>query len=148
VVKKILTVGELLFEGMGKSSNNGFIKSIGMDGVTQVFSWTATVKGKGKAAGVEAMIMNTSKGRTPPKGLGTTKDQGVFRAVTGEMAVYKGMEIAKMVSDKGKSVGLWNFMTMAPKWDWMNETIMMVTVEAMDPMWMDFKISIYEMEMK
>lgn len=42
------------------------------------------------------------------------------------------------------SVGLWSFMTMAEKLSWLNDVIAVVTFEALDPMWQEFNITIYE----
>lgn len=140
----MLVLGQKLFEGKGKSGA-GFIKSVGMEGVSQMYSWTAQVKGVGgQAKGLECFIAVTAKGKTPPKGLGVAYDQGVFNTTTGEMAVLKGYDIAKMVEGKGKSVGLWSFMTMSEKLSWMNDVIALVTFEALDPMWQELNIAIYE----
>jgi hypothetical protein len=143
LVVKNLVLGQKLFEGKGKSGA-GFIKWVGMEGVAQVYSWSAQVKGLGKAQGIEGNIAVTAKGWTPPKGLGTAKDQGVFNTTTGEMGVLKGYDIAKMAEGKTMSVGLWSFMTMSEKLNWMNDLIALVTFEALDPMWQEFNISIYE----
>lgn len=132
-----------MFEGKGKSGP-GFIKKVGMEGISQIYSWTANVKGIGKAAGVECMISVTAKSVTPPKGVGMAKDQGIFRTTTGDMGVLKGMDIAKMSADKTISVGLWGFMTSSEKLSWMNDLIAVVEFEALDPMWQDFNVKIYE----
>jgi hypothetical protein len=138
-----LVLGQKLFEGKGKSGAS-FIKSVEMAGVKQIYSWTAQMKGFGPIQGVDCFITVTAKGMTPPKGLGAAKDQGVFRLSTGEMGVLKGLDLAKMVEGKGKSVGLWSFMTMSEKLDWLNGVAALVTFEASDPMWQDFNITIYE----
>ncbi|MCW4030168.1 MAG: hypothetical protein NWE92_11045 [Candidatus Bathyarchaeota archaeon] len=138
-----MVLGQKLFEGKGKSGAS-FIKSVEMAGVKQIYSWTAQMKGFGPAQGVDCFITVTAKGMTPPKGLGAAKDQGVFRLSTGEMGVLKGLDLAKMVEGKGKSVGLWSFMTMSEKLDWLNGVAALVTFEASDPMWQDFNITIYE----
>jgi hypothetical protein len=44
-----MVLGEKLWEGKGKSAGSGFIKSIDMEGVTSVYTWTAQVKGVGRA---------------------------------------------------------------------------------------------------
>jgi hypothetical protein len=136
-------LGQKLFEGKGKSGAS-FIKNISMEGVTQMYSWTAQVKGVGRAQGVDCNISVTAKGMTPPKGLGAAKDQGVFMTSTGDMGTLKGFDIAKMVAGKNTSVGLWTFMTMSDKLMWLNDTIAVVTFEGMDPMWQEFKIEIWE----
>jgi hypothetical protein len=140
---KILVLGQKLFEGKGKSGAS-FIKWVGMEGVAQLYSWNAQVKGLGPAKGVECNIAVTGKGMTPVKGLGTAKDQGVFNTTTGEMGVLKGYDISKMAEGKASSVGLWSFMTMSEKLSWMNNLIAIVTFDALDPMWQEFNISIYE----
>ncbi len=136
-------LGQKLFEGKGKSGAS-FIKSVSMEGVKQMYAWTAQVKGVGKAAGVDCFISVTAKGMTPPKGLGAAKDQGLFWAQTGEMGTIKGFDVAKMMDGKNTSVGLWTFMTMSEKLMWLNNTIGVVVFEATDMMWQEFKIEIYE----
>ena len=81
---------------------------------------------------------------TPPKGLGVAYDQGVFNTSTGDRGILKGYEIAKMVEGKTMSVGLWSFMTVAEKLSWLNDVIAVVTFEALDPIWQEFNIAIYE----
>ena len=132
-----------MFEGKGKSGP-GFIKWVGMEGIAQMYTWNATVKGPGKADGVDCMISVTAKSMTPPKGVGMAKDQGIFRTTTGEMGVLKGMDLAKMVEGKTVSVGLWSFMTASEKLGWMNDTIAVAEFQALDPTWQDFNITIYE----
>jgi hypothetical protein len=41
-------------------------------------------------------------------------------------------------------VGLWTFMTMSEKLAWLNDVIAVVTFEALDPMWMEFNVTISE----
>ena len=138
-------IGEILFEGMGKSNGPGFIKSIGMEGVTSIYTWSVDLKGMGKAMGANGNLSVTAKSMTPPKGIAWAKDQGIFRSMTGEMAVVKGVDLMKMtMGTNPMSVGLWTFMTMSEKWMWLNDTIALVTFEAMDPMWMQFKVTIHE----
>jgi hypothetical protein len=132
-----------LFEGIGKSGA-GLVKSVGAEGVSQEYSWSAQVKGLGQTKDVECTITVTAKGMMPPKGLGTAQNQGVFTTATGEMGILKGYDIAKMVEGKGFSIGLWSFMTMAEKISWMNDLIALVTLEALDPTWQEFKVTIYE----
>jgi hypothetical protein len=136
-------LGEKLFEGKGKSGAS-FIKSVGMEGVKQMFSWTAQVKGAGRAEGVDCFISVTAKGMTPPKGLGTAKDQGIFMTSSGDMGTVKGFDVSKMVAGKNTSVGLWTFMTMSEKLMWLNDLMAIATFEGLDPMWQEFKIEIYE----
>jgi hypothetical protein len=50
----------------------------------------------------------------------------------------------KLFEGKGKSVGLWSFMTMAEKLMWMNDVMAVVTFDAVDLMWQELKIAIYE----
>jgi hypothetical protein len=65
--------------------------------------------------------------------------------MAGDMAVARGLDLMKMVPGaKPSSVGLWSFMTMSEKLGWLNEAIAVVTFEAMDPMWMEFNVTISE----
>ena len=138
-----MVLGQKLFEGKGKSGA-GFIKWVGMEGVAQMYTWNAQVKGLGKANGIEGNLTVTAKSMTPPKGVGTAKDQGILNTTAGEMGVIKGYDIMKMAQGKPTSVGLWSFMTMSEKLAWLNDVIALVTFEALDPMWQEFNISIYE----
>jgi hypothetical protein len=138
-----MVLGPKIFEGKGKSGAS-FIKWIGMEGISQIFTWTAELKGVGQAKGVDGMVSVTAKGMSQPKGPGVAKDQGMFNTMAGDMGVIKGYDVSKMVDGKGKSVGLWTFMTMSEKLVWLNDMIALVTYEAMDPMWQEFKIEVYE----
>jgi hypothetical protein len=44
-----MVLGDKLWEGKGKSGGAGLIKSVGMEGVTSEYSWSAEVKGMGCA---------------------------------------------------------------------------------------------------
>jgi len=139
-----LAIGEKLWEGKGKGMP-GFIKSVGMEGVKSVYSWEAMVKGMGKAMGVDGSIHVTAMSKNPPKGVASSKDQGIFNTITGDMAIVKGYDLMKMMmGSKPVSVGLWSFMTMSEKLGWMNDLIALITFEALDPMWMEFSIAIWE----
>jgi hypothetical protein len=140
-----MVLGEKLWEGKGKSNGPGFIKDIDMSGVTSMYSWMAQMKGMGKAKGVDGNLNVTAFSMAPPKGVAKSKDQGVFMTMSGDMAVVKGMDLMKMMpGSKPSSVGLWTFMTMSEKLGWLNEVIAVVTFEALDPMWMEFNIAIWE----
>jgi len=139
-----MVIGEKLWEGKGKSGAS-FIKSVGMEGVTSMYTWTAQMKGMGKAMGVDANLNVTGFSMTPPKGLGSSKDQGMLMTMMGDMAVLKGYDLMKMTMGRNPtSVGLWSFMTMSEKLAWLNETIALVTFEALDPMWMEISVTIWE----
>lgn len=139
----MLVLGQKLFEGRGKSGP-GFFKKISMEGVKQMYTWTAQVKGAGRAEGVECFISVTARSKTPPAGLGVAKDIGVFRTSTGEMGTIKGFDVAKMTGDKPMSVGLWTFMTASDKLAWLNDVMAIVTFEGVDPMWQEFNMTVYE----
>ena len=140
-----MSIGEKLFEGKGKSSGPGFIKTISMEGVKSMYSWTAQVKGMGRAKGVDGNIHVTAMGTMPPKGVASEEDQGTFMTMNGEMGVLKGFGLMKMATGtKPSAVSLWSFMTMSEKLGWMNNLIAVVNVEALDLMWMEFNITIHE----
>ncbi|MGA3291113.1 MAG: hypothetical protein ABSD42_12845 [Candidatus Bathyarchaeia archaeon] len=138
-----MVIGEKLWEGKGKSGR-GFIKSVGMEGVTSVYTWTAQMKGMGKAKGMDGNLNVTGLSMMPPKGLATAKNQGMFMTMTGDMAVLKGFDLTKDDGQKPTSVGLWKFMTMSEKLAWLNNTITLVTFEALDPMWTELNVTIWE----
>jgi hypothetical protein len=140
-----MAIGEKLWEGKGKSGGPGFIKSIDMEGVTSMYTWTAQMKGMGKAKGVDCNLNVTGKSMMPPKGLAGSKDLGMLMTMTGDMAVVKGMALMKMTMGKNPtSLGLWSIMSMSEKLAWVNDTIFLVTFEAMDPMWMELNVAIWE----
>jgi len=140
-----MVLGEKLWEGKGKSAGAGLIKSVGMEGITSLYSWTAEMKGVGKAKGIDGSIHVTAKMMSPPKGVTAAKDQGIFNTMTGDMCVLKGFDLMKMTAGQNPAaVGLWSFMTMSEKLAWLNTTIALVTFEALDPMWMESNITIYE----
>jgi hypothetical protein len=139
-----MVLGQKLWEGKGKSGGPGFIKSIDMNGVVSVFTWSVQLKGYGTAKGVDGNINVTAKSMMPPKGVAAAKDQGIFMTSTGDMAVLKGFDLMRMMGANPTSVGLYTFMTMSEKLGWMNDLIALVTFEALDPMWETFSMTIYE----
>jgi hypothetical protein len=57
----------------------------------------------------------------------------------------KSFDLMKMaMGGKPAAVGLMSFMTMSEKLGWMNDVIALVTFEALDPMWEQSNITIYE----
>ena len=92
-----MVIGEKLWEGKGKSGA-GFIKSVGMEGVTSIYTWTAQMKGMGKAKGVDCNLNVTGKSMTPPKGVAWSKDQGMMMTMTGDMGIVKGVSLMKMTT--------------------------------------------------
>ncbi len=140
-----MTLGEKLWEGKGKSNGPGFIKYVGMEGVTSMYSWSAQTKGMGRAKGADINLNVTAFGTMAPKGVASEKDQGTFMTMSGDMGVLKGHGLMKMaMAAKPTAVGLWSFMTTSEKLSWMNDLIAIVTFEALDPMWEQFNIAIYE----
>ena len=140
-----MVLGEKIFEGKGKSAGPSYIKSIDAEGVTSMFAWTADLKGMGKAKGVDGMLNVTAKSMTPPKGIAAAKDKAMFMTMTGDMAVMRGLDLMKMtMGTNPSSVGLWSFMTMSPKLAWLNDVIAVATIQALDPMWMEFTVTIQE----
>jgi hypothetical protein len=140
-----VAIGKKLWEGKGKSTGPGTIKSITAEGVTSEYSWSAQVKGIGCAEGAHGNIHLTAIGKNPPKGVYSETDQGIFMTATGDMCVIKGYGLMKMVMGQNpKAVSLWSFMTMSEKLGWINDLIAVVTFEAQDPMWNEFTITINE----
>ena len=140
-----MVLGEKLWEGKAQSVGTGLIKSVGMEGVTSEYSWTAQVKGMGRAKGLDGNINVTAVGMIQPKGVSKSRDQGIFITGTGDMGVLIGDDLSKMTAGGNpRGVGLWRFMTTSEKLSWMNEVIALVALEALDPMWMESNITIYE----
>lgn len=142
---EIMVLGDIIFEGKGKSNGPSYIKSISAEGVESMFAWTAQLKGMGKAKGIDATVNVTATSITPPKGVAASKDKAMLFTMAGDMAVVRGLDLMKMVPGANpSSVGLWTFMTMSEKLGWLNEVIALVTFEATDPMWMEFNVTITE----
>ena len=140
-----MVLGQKLWEGKGKSVGAGLIKSVGMEGIVSEYSWMAQVKGMGCAEGLDGNINVTAVSKTPPKGVGKAKDQGIFVMTSGDMCVLKGFDLLKMpTGGNPAAVGLWTFMTQSEKLNWMNDPIALVTFEAQDPTWMESTITVYE----
>ncbi len=139
-----MVLGEKLWEGKGKSDGPGFIKYVGTEGVASMYSWSAQLKGMGRAKGVDINIHATGKSWMAPKGIGKAKDQAMFMTPSGDMGVIKGSALSKMVQNKPMAVGLWHFMTVSEKLSWMNDVIAVVSYEPVDPMWMELNLTIYE----
>jgi len=103
------------------------------------------MKGMGRAKGADINIHVTAVSTMPPKGVGEAKDQGVFMTMSGDMGVLKGFDLMKMtMGGKPAAVGLMSFMTMSEKLGWMNDIIALVTFEALDTMWEQSNLTIYE----
>ena len=99
----------------------------------------------GRAKGIDGNIHVTAIMTAPPKGVSASKDQGIFMTMSGEMSMLKGDDLMKMAVEKNPAaVGLWSFMTLSEKLSWMNDLVALVTFEALDPMWMESTITIYE----
>jgi len=139
-----MAIGEKLWEGKGKSAGPSFIKYVGMEGVGQMYSWNAQLKGMGRAKGMDLSFNATGKSMTPPKGIGHAKTQGMFMTMSGDMGVFKGFDMMRMAGKAPGAVGLYSFMTMSEKLGWMNDLIAVVTFEALDPMWNEMNITIHE----
>jgi hypothetical protein len=139
-----MALGEKLWEGKGKSDGPGFIKYAGMEGVASMYSWSAQLKGMGRAKGVDLNIHATGKNWMSPKGVGKAKDQAMFTTATGDMGVIKGFGLSKMVQGKPTAVSLWHFMTTSEKLGWMNDVIAVASYEPIDQMWMQLNLIIYE----
>ncbi len=138
-----MVLGEKLWEG--KSAGPGVVKYVGMEGVVSEYSWSAQLKGMGRAKAIDLNIHTTAIMKNQVKAIPKAKDQGIFMTATGDMGVLKGHDLMKMNPvGNPAAVGLWTFMTKSEKLNWMNDTIALVTFEALDPMWMDGNITIYE----
>ena len=96
--------------------------------MTTMGTWTAQLKGMGRAKGVDGNMTVTGVQMFPSQGIASSKDQGMFMTMTGDMAVLKGFDLLKM-GEKSTGVGLYNFMTMSEKLSWINDLIALVTFE-------------------
>jgi hypothetical protein len=142
-VKRVV-LGEKLWEGKGKSDGPGFIKYAGAEGLASMYSWSAQLKGVGRAEGVDINIHATGKSWMAPKGVGTAKDQAVFMTAAGDMGVLKGFALSKRTENKPLAVSLWYFITDSEKLVWMNDVIALASYEPVDAMWMEFKLVVHE----
>ncbi len=139
-----MVLGEKLWEGKGKSDGPGFINYAGPEGVASEYPWSATLKGVGRAKGVDLNIHATGKSWMAPKSIGVAKDQGIFMTATGDMGVLKGYALSKMVQNMPMAVSLWYFITDSKTLAWMNDVIAVVSYEPLDAMWMELNLTIYE----
>ncbi len=139
-----MVLGEKLWEGKGKSDGPGFIKYAGAEGVASMYSWSAQLTGVGRAKGVDINVHATGKSWMAPKGVGKSKDQAIFMTANGDMGVVKGYALSKMAGNKPMAVSLWYFMTSSEKLSWMNDVVAVVSYDALDPMWMELNLTVYE----
>lgn len=137
-----MVIGEKLWEGKAKTMGMA-IKGADADGVKLEYTWMAQLKGTGKAKGVDGQVLFTGNTVISPTGGGGTIGTGLFTTMTGDMAVIKGTGYGKPEAGKGKGLGIWSFMTMAPKLQWMNMTVALTTQEG-DPQWMEFDVVVCE----
>jgi hypothetical protein len=82
-----------------------------MEGLASMYSWSAQLKGMGRAKGVDMNIHATGKSWMAPKDVGKAKDQAVFTTSSGDMGMLKCFALSKMTENKPKAVSLWHFMT-------------------------------------
>jgi len=140
-----MLIGQKLWEGKGKSVGTGLIKSVSREHVISEYSWIAEVKGLGCAEGLDGNINVTAVAKMPFNGVGKANDRGIFTTTNGDMCTMKSYDLLQMTAKGNPSaVGLYTFMTQSEKLAWMNNLIALVTFEALDPMWMDSTITIYE----
>lgn len=137
-----MVLGEKLWEGKGKTTGTT-IKAVGADGVTLEYTWTAQLKGMGKAKGADAAVTFSAIVLMGPSGSGLSRGQGILNTMTGDMVAIKGAGHGKNEAGKSKGVGLWSFMTMSAKLGWLNNVVAIITQEG-DPQWMEFDMAIHE----
>ena len=137
-----MVIGEKLWEGKAKTMGMS-IKGANADGVMLEYTWMAQLKGMGKAMGVDGQVLFTGNTMISPTGGGTTMGTGMFTTMTGDMAVIKGSGYGKPEMGKGKGLGIWSFMTMSQKLNWMNMTVALTTQEG-DAQWSEFDVVVWE----
>ncbi|MDQ1278867.1 MAG: ATP-cone protein [Thermoproteota archaeon] len=137
-----MVLGDKLWEGKGKSMST-VVKGANADGVTLEATWSAQLRGMGRAKGLDGQVTFTGNILMGPTGSGNSIGQGIMNTMTGDMAVVKGYGYGYVEGGKSKSVGIWNFMTMSQKLTWMNSAVAIVTLEG-DPQWMEFDIVVHE----
>jgi hypothetical protein len=137
-----MVIGEKLWEGKAKTMGMA-IKGANADGVMLEYTWMAQLKGMGKAQGVDGQVIFTGNTIISPTGGGNTMGTGLFTTMTGDMAVIKGSGYGKPEAGKGKGLGIWSFMTMSQKLNWMNMTVTLTTQEG-DAQWMEFDVVVWE----
>lgn len=137
-----MAIGEKLWEGKAKTTNM-IIKDIDVGGIVIMYTWMADMKGMGKAKGADGKMLFTGWTKIMPNGGGGVKGHGMLNLASGDMAVVKGAGYGKAEGGKGKGLGIWHFMTMSPKLDWLNKMPVLVTQEG-DPMWNEFAVTVWE----
>ena len=140
-----MVIGEKLWEGKGKTQVMT-VEDITAEGATLCYTWTADLKGTGKAAGMDGTITFTGTKISPLSGggSGNTKGQGIFFTEQGgDMAVIKSTGYGNPRWKKTKSVEIWNFMTASKKLNWLNSLVAIVTQEG-DSAWKEFIVTLNE----
>jgi len=87
----MMVIGEILWEGKGKTVVTT-VEDITADGAKLNYTWSAELKGCGKAAGMDGVITFTGTKIAPLAGggSGNTNGRGIFfTAKGGDMAVIK-----------------------------------------------------------
>lgn len=99
-----MAIGEKIWEGKGKSGP-GFIKSIEMDGVSSVYTWTAQMTGMGKAKGIEGNLRVTGFSKMPPKGLAAAKVREFLIQRQATWRLRRAVDLSKMMPEKNPTSG-------------------------------------------
>lgn len=137
-----MVLGEKIWEGKAKTLGTA-IRAVGADGVTLEYTWTGQLKGAGRAKGADAGLTFTGTVLMGPTGAGPSHGQGILNAMTGDMVIIKGSGYGWNEAGKGKGGGIWSFMAMSPKLNWINNVVAIITQEG-DPQWMEFDVAIHE----
>ena len=120
-----MVIGEKLWEGKGKTQIMT-VEDITAEGAKLSYTWTADLKGTGKAAGMDGNITFTGTKTSPltGRGSGNTTGRGIFFTNEGgDMAVIKCSGYGNPRWKKTKSLEIWNFMTASKKLDWPNTVV-------------------------
>jgi len=141
----MMAIGEILWEGKGKTAITT-VEDITAEGAKLNYTWSAELKGCGKAAGIDGVITFTGTKIAPLKGggSGNTNGRGIFfTAKGGDMAVIKSSGYGNPRWKKTKSLEIWSFMTVSKKLNWLNTVVAIVTQEG-DSAWKEFNVTINE----
>ena len=133
-----MVLGEKLWEGKAKTQSMT-IKGVSSEGMTFEHTWSADVKGIGKAKGFDGNIFETETAIVTSTGAATAQGNAMFNLYTGETAFIKAQGFGRGEGQHGMGLYVWSFVTNAEKLAWLNGTLAIVTQDG-EPQQFDLTI--------
>jgi hypothetical protein len=119
------------------------IESVNSDGMTFEHTWSADVKGLGKAKGMDGNMFETELATVTSTGAATASGNAMFNLSTGDKAFIKAQGAGKGEGQHGMGLYVWSFMTNSKKLAWLNNTLGIVTQDG-DPQ--QFDLTVWELK--